>query len=73
MIPGMDPKLIKQAMKRMGMKQEEVVATQVIIKCPDKEIVINNPSVTKINMMGQENFQISGNIEERNMELFKER
>jgi nascent polypeptide-associated complex subunit alpha len=65
MIPGVDPRMMKQAMRRMGIKQEEIDAQQVIIKCSDKEIVINNPSVQKINMMGQDSFQISGEITER--------
>ena len=52
-------------MKRMGIQQTEIPATEVIIKTEEKEIVITNPSVAKVNMMGQENFQISGNIQER--------
>jgi len=72
MIPGINPKMMKQAMKKMGLKQEEIEASEVIIKCTDKEIVIRNPSVQKVNMMGQENFQVSGNIEEREIESFKE-
>lgn len=52
-------------MRQMGIKQEEIDAIRVIIETSDKNIVINNPSVTKINMQGQENFQISGDIEEQ--------
>ena len=37
---------------------------QVIIKGSEKDIVIKNPQVSKINMMGQETFQIVGEIEE---------
>ena len=33
--------MMKQAMKRMGIKQEEIDAQQVIIRCEDKEIVID--------------------------------
>ena len=63
---GINPRMMKQAMKRMGIKQEEVDdATQVIIKCPDREIIIDSPSVAKVNMMGQETFQISGDISEK--------
>ena len=39
----MNPKMLKQAMKKMGMKQEDIDASEVIIKCSDKEIVIRNP------------------------------
>lgn len=65
MIPGIDPRMMKQAMKRMGIQQQDIDATEVIIKTPDKEIVITEPQVAKINMMGQETFQVSGNIHER--------
>lgn len=72
MIPGINPQMMKQAMKKMGIKQEEIEAEEVIIKCSDKELVVRNPSVQKINMMGQESFQISGEIEERSLEKYKE-
>lgn len=63
--PGMNPRDVQKAMKRMGIKQEEIPATEVIIKTPDKEMVILSPQVMKVNMMGQETFQISGEIHER--------
>jgi nascent polypeptide-associated complex subunit alpha len=72
MIPGMNPKMLKQAMKKMGMKQEDIDALEVVIRCSDKEIVIRNPSVAKVDMMGQQNFQISGDIEERGLSKFNE-
>ena len=65
---GMNPKMMKQAMKRMGMKQEDIEASEVIIKCPDKEIVIQNPSVAKVNMMGQDSWQITGEAVQRALE-----
>ncbi len=65
MIPGMNPRKMQQAMKRMGIKQVEIDATEVIIKTPEKELVITEPQVSKVNMMGQETFQVVGNIEER--------
>jgi len=64
-MPGIDPRMMKQAMKRMGIKQQEIDALQVIIKTSDRDIVIDNPSVSKVNMMGEESFQISGVISER--------
>jgi len=68
MFPGMNPKKIQQAMKRMGIQQVEIDATEVIIKTPDKEIIITQPQVSKVNMMGQETFQVIGNVEERETE-----
>ena len=63
---------MKSMMKKMGMKQEDIDASEVIIKCSDKEIIIRNPEVAKIEMMGKENFQISGDIEERSLSKFNE-
>jgi|SRR3989338_4108432 len=65
MIPGMNPRKMQQMMRKMGISQQEIDATEVIIKTHEKEIVISNPQVSKVNMMGQETFQIIGNIEER--------
>ncbi|MBS3131472.1 nascent polypeptide-associated complex protein [Candidatus Woesearchaeota archaeon] len=65
MFPGVSPRQMQQMMRKMGIKQQEIDASEVIIRTPEKDIVITNPSVSKVNMMGQETFQISGNIEER--------
>jgi nascent polypeptide-associated complex subunit alpha len=67
MIPGMNPRKMAQAMRRMGIQQTEIDATEVIIRTPGKELVISNPQVSKVNMMGQETIQIMGDIEEREL------
>ena len=66
-MPGMDMKKIKKMMKDM----ENIPAERVIIEGP-KRLVIENPQVVKINMMGQETFQIVGNAKEEEVkeELF---
>lgn len=64
MFPGMNPRDVQKAMKRLGIKQEEIDAEVVIIKTADKDIIIRNPQVSKVNMGGQETFQIAGDIEE---------
>ncbi len=63
----MNERAMREAMKRMGIKQEEIAAEQVVIKTADKEIIVSNPRVTKINMMGQETFQVVGEISERSL------
>ncbi|MAH01864.1 MAG: nascent polypeptide-associated complex protein [Candidatus Woesearchaeota archaeon] len=65
MIPGMNPKDVQRAMKKLGIKQEEIDASEVIIKTNDKEIIIQNPQVSKVNMMGQDTYQVVGEAEER--------
>ena len=61
----MNPRKMAQMMKRMGIQQTEIDATEVIIKTPDKELVVTNPQVSKVNMMGQETIQVVGDIHER--------
>ncbi len=68
MFPRINPKQMEKLMKQMGVKQEEIDAEEVIIKCSDKELIIRNPNVQKVNMMGQESLQITGEIEERKIE-----
>tara|TARA_Y100000310_G_C20646348_1_gene796826 strand:- start:453 stop:779 length:327 start_codon:yes stop_codon:yes gene_type:complete len=64
MFPGINPKDMQKAMKKMGVRQEEISAKEVVIKTNDKNLVIKDPQVMKVNMMGQETFQISGEIME---------
>jgi nascent polypeptide-associated complex subunit alpha len=64
MLPGLNPREMQKAMKRLGIKQEEIDAQEVIIKTSDKNIIIRNPHVSRVNMMGQETFQVSGDITE---------
>ena len=64
MFPGLDPKKMQSVMKQMGIAQEEIDASRVIIETPEKNIIINEPSVIKIKMQGNTNFQISGEITE---------
>ena len=61
MLP-ISPREMQKAMKRLGIKQEEIDAEEVIIKTHNKDLIIKNPNVTKVNMMGQETFQIIGDI-----------
>ncbi len=63
MFPGLNPKKMQAVMKQMGIAQEDISASRVIIEKEDgSKIIIQNPSVTKIKMQGQESFQITGDI-----------
>ena len=69
----MNPKKMQAVMKQMGMSQDEIVASRVIIeKQDDTKIIIENPSVTKISMQGQESFQIAGEISEEEAGISEE-
>ena len=65
---GLDPRMMKQAMKRMGIKQEDLNATQVIVKLPDRQLVFDNPEISKIDMSGSESFQLSGEYHEESLD-----
>ncbi len=70
MFGGLNPKKMQAMMKQMGMAQEEIDASRVIIEKTDNtNIIIENPSVTKIKMQGQETFQIAGDISEETSEI----
>ncbi|MEI8364566.1 MAG: nascent polypeptide-associated complex protein [archaeon] len=67
MIPGMnglDPRRINAMMKQMGIENKEIEAKRVIIETDKGKIIINNPSVTEINMQGNKSFQIAGDVSE---------
>lgn len=69
MMPGLDPKKMQALMKQMGIKQEDIDASRVIIEKSDgSKIVVDNPSVVKVNMSGNESFQITGDIKEEEEE-----
>jgi len=68
MFPGLNPKKMQAMMQKMGIAQEEINANRVIIETSENNIIISNPSVIKINMQGQTNFQISGDIGEEENE-----
>ena len=65
MFGGIDPKKMQAMMKQMGIKQDEVEAVRVVIEKVDGgKIVIEEPSVVKVTMQGQQSWQISGNANE---------
>jgi nascent polypeptide-associated complex subunit alpha len=70
---GINPKQMQAMMKQMGINQQEIPSSRVIIEKEDGgKIVINNPSVMKIKMSGQESFQISGDISEKEEKFSEE-
>lgn len=70
---GLDPRKMQSLMKQMGIKQEEIEASRVIIEKEDSRIVIEPANVQKIIMQGQESWQITGDArEETKQEEIKE-
>jgi len=56
---------MQAVMKQMGISQEEIDTSRVIIEKTDNiKIIIEPVSVTKVKMQGQETFQIAGETRE---------
>lgn len=68
MIPGMNPRQMQKMMKQMGIQQQEIDAHRVEIFCSDKKIIIEPADVSKVNMMGQQTFQVVGEIREESLD-----
>ena len=68
MFGKINPKQIAGVMKRMGISQQELDAKKVIIELEDSQLVIDNPSVVKVKMQGQETYQITGDSREESKE-----
>ncbi len=62
----MNDRQMKQAMKKMGIKQEVLDGvTEVIIRTKDKELVITDAEVICVEMGGSKSYQVSGAEQER--------
>jgi len=77
MMPGMgrgvNPRQMKQAMKRMGISQEEMQGVEeVVIRTADKEYVIKDAAVTCVTMQGQKTYQVVGEPEIRPRQVAKQ-
>jgi nascent polypeptide-associated complex subunit alpha len=54
----------RRMMKQMGLKMDEMNDIErVILQSPKREIVIEGPVVTSINMQGQKMYQVTGGKE----------
>ena len=68
MMPGMgrmNPRMMKKLQKQLKQSTEEIDATEVIIRTPEKELYFAAPSVTAMDMMGQKSYQVVGEPQER--------
>jgi len=63
-MPSINPRQMQSMMKKLGIKQQDIDAQEVIIKTHDKNIIIKNPQVALVDMMGSKSFQITGEIRE---------
>ena len=62
---GLNPKKMQGMMAKMGITQNEIDSSKVTIEKTDgNKIIINNPSVTKMTIQGQDMYQIQGEVTE---------
>ena len=66
---GINPGQMKAMMKQLGIQQETLVAKRVIIEQADGRIVIDDPTVEKMVMKGQESWQIVGKARVEHMSV----
>ncbi len=69
---GMNPKKMQKMMQKMGIKSSDITAEYVIIKTATEELIFDSPQVSKVNMMGQETYQIVGSPTVRPVEEEKD-
>ena len=60
MFGGMNPAKMQGMMKKMGISQVNLPVSKVTFEMADGNLVIEEPSVTKISMQGQESYQVVG-------------
>ncbi|WXG40721.1 MAG: nascent polypeptide-associated complex protein [Candidatus Freyarchaeum deiterrae] len=68
-----NPRQMKKAMQQMGIKPVEINASEVVIKCPNKDIIISSPQVTRLEIAKQTVFQITGNVQEKEPQESREK
>ena len=72
MFGGMNPAKMQGMMKKMGISQTPLPVRKVIFEMADGNLVIDDPSVIKIMMQGQESYQVTGEAVEESTEVFSE-
>jgi len=61
-----NPRQMKQAMKKMGIRNTELKdVSEIIIRMPNEELVFRYPEVSIMEVQGNKTYQISGEPESR--------
>jgi nascent polypeptide-associated complex subunit alpha len=67
-----DNRQARRLMERMGIEMKEIKEVEkVVIVTRDKELIINNPSVSEINAQGNRIFQVAGQVVEQRRQTEK--
>ncbi len=68
MMPGVNPRQMRQMMKQMGIQQQDLDdVVRVEIVCESRKIVIEPAQVAAVNMMGQKTWQVAGEAREESL------
>ena len=69
----MDPKQMQRMLKQFGIKSEELEAKRVVFELLDgKTLVVDDPSVTVVDMQGKKTFTVMGDAVEGKKGIPKE-
>ncbi|MEI7435004.1 MAG: nascent polypeptide-associated complex protein [Methanomicrobiales archaeon] len=61
MLPGMNPKKMKQMMKQLGMQVEQIEdVSQIVITTPKGRYIFDNAEVSAMTMQGVTTYQVLG-------------
>ena len=70
MMPGINPKQMKAAMRKMGMTMEEIEdVDKVVVYTARGNYVFENAQVVGVTMQGQTSYQLSGDVHFEEAEL----
>ena len=72
MFGGMNPAKMAGMMKKMGISQTPLNVNRVVFEMADGNLVIDEPSVIRVMMQGQETYQVSGEVKEESGESFSD-
>ena len=72
MFPGMNAAKMQGMMKKIGISQTPLNVRRVIFEIDDGNLIIDEPSVTRVMMQGQETYQVSGEAHEEESSGFSE-
>jgi nascent polypeptide-associated complex subunit alpha len=75
MIPGMkgiNPAQMQRMMKQLGMKTEELNAKRVVFELEGRNLVIDNPNVSAVEVSGQKTYTVMGEAREEQAEASAE-
>lgn len=70
----MNPRQVKQAMRKLGIKTEDIEGVvEVVIRTKTKQYVIKDPAVSIMEMQGQKTFQVVGESIEMPLQAMPEK